>query len=325
MIIINELKRLTNSSWIVIFIVTIFVLMVGYSINLKLNDKPQNEYFSHNIIYDEGDDISKKIESIELDLIDLDRTERYYDQIVYNYKTEISIYQVLYENSIDYNDVAEIGGISDESHNTITLYKGLISIYLTGGVILVLLLCVTVITLDFDNGVYKFIYGRKIDRTNIIRNKIRTILMVIGLYVLGAYILSLVLVYPIENDFSFVIVFIEDFNPILCRLNSYTTLLLLSTFYTLIVYTILFVSISLFVRKTLHFLVVSSLLFIVIQYVIPSFSNVYFYALAFSPIFALDLGVNLDLIVYVNITLVFLLALLYCYSKHVFINANLVR
>gem|GEM_PF-2185497 len=319
----NEFIRLFKYPIVMIAAIFIVFVLLFFSINHKMNSTTQSIYFDHSIYYENVEDITEKITDLENDILELDTNDRYYEQIKKNLEENLSIYKLLYANSIEQENVAEIGGINDDSLNRITVLKGLSDFILSSVIVLIIIVIVLLFTRDFDTGVYKFLYGQNVPRIKIVRKKFCTLLLVILCFYILTLFVSLFILLPIQNDFDYVLIFISDLEPVLIDINIYLIYIILSVTFTIFSYMVLFFAISLLIRRTLSFLVVSAATLILIQVLLPLSKNDILLSFSYPFVFTLDIGVNLSLVMLTSIIKAILFIVLLAYGMIKFNKKNI--
>lgn len=292
----SDIKRLSYNNTYIIWFALVLILLFAFAFLYKSNAVAQDNYFDHQIYYNTIDEIPSKISDLEVQLNNLMLTDLYYQEQINRLEDSKSIYEFLYENEIDYEDVAEINGIYETSYDQVTLLSGLVQYLLFAFIILLLFTVIYLINQDFNTGVYKFVYGRNKSRASTVFSKLKIYYVVLLGFLFVFTVILILFLYPVGNDFKYVL-FVNKGTVYLISVFKYLVLIYLSVVSVIIFYSIIIFSMSLFINNTLNFILIFGSIFLILQVLIPMIDIDFLTSMVYVPVFLLNQSIAPNIII----------------------------
>lgn len=312
------LTRYSLYFWMIVVLVILFATVFSVTNNAVY----QETYYAHNIEYTSIEEIPDLVDNLESELESIEQSNAFYDELEKLIQEEILLYNYLYENEIEYEDAAEINGIHEQSFDKISMSRSILGIMLSAFLILIVIINVELFSLEFSNGSYKFVYGRNVDRLQIVLKKILASAFVTVLMIIIFTGTTILIINPIVDKFDYVLLFVGN-EVVSMTIFTYLFLSFLSALYIILFYYLVVLSLTLLFRKVLLVLISIFSFFILFQVLLPFVDSDIAQSMTYVPLFTLDLGVSLrTLISIISLKMVAAVSLL-IYSMYHFKKCNI--
>lgn len=250
-----DLKRFLFNKIFAILVVFSFVGFFAYSFYYSYSSKKIRQNYSHPIArYKNNEEIKNYIEQIEIEIENLDKTDKNY-QVEYAELSETkSIYQYLMANSIKYEQCIELSALEKNDNTRLDFSMNVTNIIILISIILTITLSYICFTSEIQNRRIVFILGNDRKRSNYLKNKIIIFFMSVVILMLILFLLAIIMSFALEEDYNLIIIIYQN-KVKSFSLNNYIALNYFSSFIYVLTWAVLISSIALFVNSIEKFLV----------------------------------------------------------------------
>lgn len=319
----NEFFKITNSITLLIALCAGIVVIFSLAFFYNQNKIKQTYNYSPLIVqYESREEILDNIESVRLDISNLDESSAYYEEELKDKNDAIIIMQYLYDNDISYDDAFDINCLNMMTNNSLGYLDFMTQFAFIAIILFYIVSTLLINNYEFQVGVSNFIYGTAKKRNKIILNKFVIYFLCTLAFSMLLVLLESILMLAYHDKFSLVLLLNGDKVVALSK-SAYIFLYQLSVFAMLIFYQILFFFISIIFKNLFASLVTQLSVFICLQFLFMYSKNNLLISFSQNIMFFSAIDINTSVFVIVKAIKILILGLVVFFSIRYFNKKDL--